>query len=144
MARVTPQEYAEKWARRLRGATEDIRRGVERVDTAPGELAAANQDALVQNFVESVNSGLWASRVRGVSLADWKAATIEKGIARIGQGVEAAQPKMARIAAELLPAVDAAAAAANALPKVTLEDSIQRMTTFVREMHRRAPRRRGL
>lgn len=144
MARVTPTEYAEKWARRLRGATEDIRRGVERVDTAPGELAAANQEALVQNFVESVNSGLWASRVRGVSLADWKEATITKGIARIGQGVESAQPKMARIAAELLPAVDAAAAAANAMPKVTLEDSIARMTTFVREMHRRAPRRRGL
>ena len=144
MARVTPQEYAEKWARRLRGATEDIRRGVERVDTAPGELAAAQQEALVQNFVESVNSGLWAARVRGVSLADWKSATIDKGIARIGQGVEAAQPKMARIAAELLPAVDAAAAAARALPKVTLEDSIQRMTVFVREMHRRAPRRRGI
>lgn len=144
MARVTPTEYAEKWARRLRGATEDIRRGVERVDTAPGELAVQNQEALVQNFVESVNSGLWAARTRGVSLADWKAATIDKGIARIGQGVEAAQPKMARIAAELLPAVDAAAEAARALPKVTLEDGIQRMTTFVREMHRRAPRRRGL
>ena len=144
MARVSPTEYAEKWARRLRGATEDIRRGVERVDVAPGELAAQNQDALIQNFVESVNSGLWASRVRGVSLADWKQATIEKGIARIGQGVESAQPKMARIAAELLPVVDAAAAAARALPKVTLEDSIQRMTTFVRHMHRNAPRRRGL
>lgn len=144
MAKVTPQEYAEKWARRLRGATEDIRRGVENVTEAPGEKAAASQDALLQNFVESVNSGLWASRVRSVSLQDWKAATLEKGIARIPQGVDAAQPKMARIAAELLPAVDAAAAAARALPKVTLEDSIQRMTTFVREMHRLAPRRRGI
>lgn len=144
MARVTPQEYAEKWARRLRGATEDIRRGVERVDTAPGELAVQNQDALLQNFVDSVNSGLWAARTRAVSLQDWKQATIDKGIPRIGQGVESAQPKMAAMAAELLPAVDAAAAAARALPKVTLEDSIQRMTTFVREMHRRAPRRRGI
>ena len=134
MARVNAQEYAEKWARRTRAATEDVRRGVERVDTAPGELAAQNEAALVQNFVESVNSGRWAARVRGVSLQDWKAATIDKGIPRIAQGVESAQPKMARIAAELLPAVDAAAAAANALPKVTLEDSIQRMTTFVRKM----------
>ena len=134
MARVNPQEYAEKWARRLRGATEDIRRGVEKVSEAPGEKAAQNQEALIQNFVESVNSGRWAARVRGVSLADWKQATIDKGIPRIGQGVESAQPKMARIAAELLPAVDAAAAAARALPKVTLEDSIQRMTTFVRKM----------
>ncbi len=144
MARVTPQEYAEKWARRLRGATEDIRRGVERVDVAPGELAAQAQDAMLQNFAESVNSGMWAARVRSVSLQDWKAATIDKGIQRIGQGVELAQPKMAAMAAELLPAVDAAAAAARALPKVTLEDSINRMATFAREMHRRAPRRRGV
>lgn len=144
MAKVTPQEFAEKWARRLRGATEDIRRGVERVDTAPGEQAAAQQEAMLQGITEAINSGLWASRVRGVSLQDWKNATLTKGLSRIPQGVEAAQPKMAAIAAELLPAVDAAAAAANALPKVTLEDSIQRMTTFVREMHRRAPRRRGL
>lgn len=144
MAKVTPEEFAEKWARRLRGATEDIRRGIERVDTAPGELAAAQQEAMLQNFIESVNSGLWASRVRSVSLQDWKKAAIDKGLARIPAGVEAAQPKMARIAAELLPAVDAAAAKARAMPKVTLEDSIARMTMFVREMHRTAPRRRGI
>lgn len=144
MARVTPAQYAEKWSRRLRGATEDIRNGVNRVTIAPGEQAAESQDALLANFAEAVNSGLWASRVRAVSLQDWKAATIGKGIPRIAQGVEAATPKMERMAAVLLPAVDAAAEAARAIPKVTLEDSIQRMTVFVREMHRRAPRRQGI
>lgn len=144
MARVTPQEYAEKWARRLRGATEDIRRGIEKVTVAPGELAAQQQEAMLTNFVEAVNSGLWASRVQSVSLQDWKDAAINKGINRIGAGVEAAQPKMARIAAELLPAVDAAAAVAHAMPKVTLEDSIARMVAFTRAMHENAPRRRGI
>lgn len=144
MARVTPEQFAEKWARRLQGATEDIRRGVAATREAPGEAAARSQDALLANFMESVNSGLWATRVRGVSLQDWQRATTEKGIARIPQGVQAAQPRMTRIAQELLPAVDAAAAAARALPKVTLEDSIQRATTFIREMSRRAPRRQGL
>lgn len=144
MARVTPQEYAEKWARRLKASSEDVRRGIDRVSVAPGEAAAANQEALLTNFVDSVNSGLWAARVRGVSLQEWKAAAKDKGIPRIAQGVDAAGPKMVAIAGPLLEAVDAAAAAANALPKVTLEDSIQRMTTFVREMHRRAPRRQGV
>ena len=144
MARVTPTQFAEKWGRRLRGASEDIRNGVQNVTTAPGEAAVASQDAMLANFAESVNSGLWASRVSGVSLADWKSATLTKGIPRIAQGVEAAIPKMERIAGPLLAAVDAAAEAANRLPKGTLEDSINRMTTFVREMHRRAPRRAGL
>lgn len=144
MARVTPTEYADKWARRLSAAGEDIRNGINKVTTAPGELAAAQQDALLANFAESVNSGVWASRVRGVSLEDWKKAALDKGVPRIPQGVEAAKPKMARVAVELLAAVDAAAAAANALPKGTLDNSIARMTTFVREMHRRAPKRAGV
>ena len=142
MAKVTPQEYGEKWSRRLRGATEDIRRGVNNVTEAPGEKAALAQDALLQNWVESVNSGLWASRVRGVTLQDWKTATLEKGLARIPSGVEAATPKMIQMATVLLPAIDQAAEEANRLPKVTLEDSIQRMTVFVRRMHELAPRRR--
>lgn len=143
MAKVTAQEYAEKWARRLRGATEDVRRGVQRVQEAPGEAAARNQEALLQNFVNSVNSGVWAARVRGVSLQEWQERTLTKGLSRLPQGVEAAQPKMQAVAQDLLPAIDAAAAAARALPKVTLEDSINRMTTFVREMSKRAPRRAG-
>lgn len=144
MAKVTPEEYAEKWARRLRGATEDIRRGIDRVDEAPGVAAARNENAMLQNVTEAINSGLWAKRVKAVSLQDWKDAAINKGVGRIPAGVEAAQPKMAEIAVELLQAVDAAAAAANALPKVTLEDSIQRSATFIREMSKRAPKRRGL
>ncbi|KKN22748.1 hypothetical protein LCGC14_0912090 [marine sediment metagenome] len=144
MARVTPQEYAEKWGRRLKASGEDIRRGIDRVSVAPGEAAAQNQEALLTNFQEAVNSGLWAARVRGVTLQEWKDSAKNKGLPRIAQGVDAALPKMAAIAGPLLQAVDEAAAAANALPKVTLEDSIQRMTTFVREMHRRAPRRQGV
>ena len=144
MAKVNPQEYAEKWARRLSGSTEDIRRGIAKVSTAPGELAAAQQEAMLTNVVASINSGLWARQVRGVSLADWKTAATDKGIPRIAVGVTAAQPKMERIAGPLLQAVDESAAISNALPKGTLEDSINRMTTFVREMHARAPRRQGL
>ena len=144
MARVTPQEYAEKWGRRLKASGEDIRRGIDRVSVAPGEAAAQNQEALLTNFQEAVNSGLWAARVRGVTLADWKDAAKNKGLPRIAQGVDAAQSKMATIAVPLLQAVDDSVAAIANLPKVTLEDNIIRMTTFVREMHRRAPRRVGV
>ena len=144
MAKVTPAQYAEKWGRRLRGAGEDIRRGIERVDKAPGVAAAASQELMLQKVTEAVNSGLWAKRVASVSLDDWKKSALEKGVPRIPAGVEAATEKMEKIAEELLPAVDAAAAAANALPKGTLEDSIARSAMFMREMAKRAPRKRGL
>lgn len=134
MARVNPQEFADKWRRRLAGATEDIRRGIERVNTAPGERAAAAQEAMQTNLNEAINSGRWARRVAGVSLQDWKNAALEKGVNRIAGGAQASQAKMQRIAQELLPAVDSAASEARAMPKVTIEDSIQRAATFMRRM----------
>lgn len=134
MARVNPQEFADKWRRRIGAATEDMRRGIERTTVAPGERAAANQDAMINGINEAVNSGRWARRVRGVTLQEWKDATINKGVGRVAQGAQAAESKMVRVAQELLPAVDAAAAEARALPKVTIEDSINRAATFMRRM----------
>lgn len=134
--KVTPEEYAEKWARRLKGSTEDIRRGVDKVSVAPGIAAAKAQDLMLRKLTESIQSGLWANRVSGVSLEDWKKAFTDLGINRIAAGVDAATPKQAAMASKLLAAVEAAANKANAMPKGTIEDSIARMTTFVREMNK--------
>lgn len=140
MARTTPQEYAEKWARRLKGSTEDVRRGVQRVAQAPGQKAAASQRLMVQKLMEAIESGLWAQQVAGVTLEDWKKAMVEKGITRLASGVDAAQPHQAQMAERLLAAVDSAVAAANAIPKGDIEASVQRMTTYIREMHKRKVR----
>lgn len=134
MARTSPTEFADKWKRRLSGSTEDVRRGIDKVTIAPGQQAAAAQDAMLTNLNEAVTSGRWANRVASVSLNDWKTAARDKGVARIATGAAAAESKMAQVAQTLLPAVDAAAAAARQIPKVTIEDSIQRAATFMRQM----------
>lgn len=137
MAHVTPQEYAEKWGRRLKGSTEDVRRGVSRVSQAPGQKAAAAQKLMIQHLMEAIDSGLWARAVSGVTLEEWKKAMTDKGIGRLTSGVDAAQASQVQMAEKLLAAVDSASAAANAIPKGDLEASIQRMTVFIREMHKR-------
>ncbi len=134
MARVTADEYAEKWGRRLKAAAPDITRGVERVSVAPGKAAAAAQDLMLQRLMESVQSGLWATRVAGVSLEDWKQAFLTKGVGRIASGVDAATPKQVAMAQKLLAAVDNAAAIVRAMPKGDIEQSIARVSTFMREM----------
>lgn len=134
MARTSPTEYADKWKRRLSGATEDVRRGIDRVTIAPGQQAAAASNAMLNNVTEAITSGRWANRVAGVTLNDWKTAARDKGVARIATGAQAAESKMAQVAQTLLPAVDAAASAARQIPKVTIEDSIQRAATFMRQM----------
>lgn len=143
MARVTPQEYAEKHARRLKASTEDIRRGVQRVAEAPGEAAARAQDTMKAKLNQSIDDGTWAAQVKAVTREDWQKATIDKGINRLAQGVDAALPKQAAMAERLLAAVDASVAAANRTKRGTLEDNITRMTTYVREMHQRKLRRPG-
>ncbi len=134
MARVTPQEYAEKWGRRLKGSTEDIRRGINRVSEAPGVAAARQQDLMLAKVTESISSGRWASKVAAVPLDEWKKKATDKGIGRIASGVDAAANTQVAMATELLANVDAAVAMVNQTPRGTLEDNITRMTTFVREM----------
>ena len=141
MSKVTAEEYAEKWGRRLKGATEDIRRGVDRVSEAPGIAAARQADLMLQKLTEAISSGKWANQVAAVSLEEWKTAIKDKGIARIAAGVDAATPKQREMAQRLLAAVDESVAIVNRTPRGSLEDNIQRMTTFAREMNQRKLKR---
>ncbi len=143
MSRVNAQQWLDKWGRRLNAAGQDIQNGVQRVQTAPGVAAAQSAQLMLQRLTESVNSGVWARQVSKVSLADWQNAMINKAIPRISQGVTTAQKNKTGNITALLSAVDGAAAAANALPKGGLEQSINRATTFMREMSARAPKRTG-
>lgn len=143
MARVNAQQWLDKWGRRLNAAGQDIQNGVQRVTTAPGVSAAAAQDRFLQGITQAVTSGVWARQVSKVSLSDWQNAMKNKAIPRIPQGVTAAQASKTGQITALLTAVDGAAAAANALPKGGLEQSIARATTFMREMSARAPKKTG-
>jgi hypothetical protein len=141
VARVSAQEYADKWGRRLKQASEDVRKGIERVKEAPGKAAAAAKDLMLSKVTAAVNDGTWARQVAGVTLEDWKKSATEKGVARIAQGVDSALPKQPMMAEKLLAAVDASVAEANATPRGDLEANITRMTTFVRGMSKRKLRR---
>ena len=134
MSRVTPAEYADKMARRLAGATQDITRGIERVTENPAQAAIAQKQLLIDRFMESINNGKWEEALGQVTLQEWKTAAREKGVPRIASGINAAKPKLTRFAQKLLPAVDAASATVKAMPKATLEDRINRATTYMREM----------
>lgn len=134
MAKVNAQEYAEKWGRRLKGSTEDIRRGINRVSEAPGIAAARQADLMLAKVTESISSGRWAAKVSEVPLEEWKKKTMDKGLGRIASGVDAAAATQVAMATKLLADVDAAVAVVNQTPRGDLEANITRMTTFVREM----------
>lgn len=137
MAKLNAQQVAEKWGRRLKASGEDMRIGVNNVTEAPGIAAARAQDKMLANTTEAITSGRWANAVRAVPLEQWKNALITKGIPRISAGVDGAMQAQVQMYEKLLAAVDSVASKVRAMPNVTLEDSIQRMTAFARGMAER-------
>lgn len=143
MAKVTAQQYAERWAQGLKQNTNRVREGIARVTEAPGAKAARQKDKMLSKLTASVQDGTWGSRVASVSLEDWKRAATDKGVNRIAQGVDEAQPRQVVMAERLLAAVDATKAEVDRLPSNTLEDSIARSTAWIRGMAARKLRRPG-
>jgi len=134
VVKVTATEFREKHARRLKASLDDVRTGVSRVAVAPGVQAAAKQAKMIARLQEAVNSGKWAKRVSAVTLEQWKTLMIDKGINRIAGGIDAAGPKVEKFAGELLSFETTVQEKINRMPDLTLEDSISRATTWIREM----------
>lgn len=134
MAKLSPQEFQEKHARRLKASTEDMRRGIDRVTESPTAKAASKQEKMLANLTASVNSGKWAAGLKRVSLDDWKKKTRDVGVNRVAAGIDAAKDKVVAFAEDLLPHIDRGKEKIKSMPDVTLDDNINRMTTFIRHM----------
>lgn len=140
-AKLTPQEYAAKQASRLKAATQDIARGVDRVTEAPGVRAARKQDKMRQNIMQSIDDGTWARNTAAVPLQDWATKMKNKGIPRISTGIDEAKSKVEAFAADLLPFQDSLKAQVDAMPDLSETDREQRALTWMRGM--RQFKRRG-
>lgn len=129
-----PQEVALKWKNRLSGATGEITTGVQGVTESPTAKAADQVDKYLLNVQRAVDSGKYASRLRGVSLEEWKHATITKGVGRIAQGAANAESDFEDFMAELLPFQERLQTVIDAMPDTSLEDSILRQAEWTRGM----------
>jgi hypothetical protein len=134
MAKLTAAEFQDKHARRLKAAVEDVKKGIDRVTENPCEKAAAKQDKMLANLTAAVNDGKWSAGLKRVDLATWKKQARDVGANRIAAGIDAAKDKVVSFAEELLPHIDRAKAAISGMPDITLDDNINRMTSFIRRM----------
>jgi hypothetical protein len=125
---------AEKWARKLAGATEDIRAGIEAVTEAPSQKAIQKKEKMKQRIIQAIDSGKWERGLSKVTLEEWKDAFINKGLTRIGTGAEQGRRKMEDFMAQLIPYVENLKAQVNRMPDTTLEQRIQKMISWVQGM----------
>jgi len=134
MVKLNAGEFQEKWARRLKGSLEDIKKGVDKVTEAPGVKAAAKVEKLKAKWLAKIDDGTWAKQVSGVSLEEWKRLFKDKVTARLSSGVDGATAKVTKFAEKLLAYEDTLQGKVKRMPDLTIEDSIARATQWIREM----------
>jgi len=134
MAKLTAAQFAEKQARRLQGATEDMKMGVQSVTEAPTKKAAQKADKWFQRISADETKKRYVDGLNKVSLSDWQEKMINKGIPRVAAGIQAARPKVEAFAEKLLAYEDNLKAKVDQMPDLTLEDSANRMTAWMRGM----------
>lgn len=133
--RLTPEQAAEKWGRRTTQATGDMSAGIDRVTVSPGKLAAAKKTKWVQKMSDPAIQDKWERRTAAVDLEAWKTKARDVGVGRVAAGVAAANGKQQAFYEQLFPYQDRLLGEVDAMNDLTLEDSIARMTAWVRGMN---------
>jgi len=134
MVKLTVDQVVSKWSANTQNATQYMKDGVNGVTTNPMEQAAAQLPKALANYSQAINNGSMAAAMRSVSLNDWQTAMTTKGIPRVAAGVTSAVPKTTAAFNKLLPYIQKGQDIVSKLPKTTLQDSKNRMTTFFDHM----------
>lgn len=122
------------WTNSAGTAQTNYVKGIQ-ASTAPIVSAAiANQGAMVSNFNQAVTSGRWANNLNAVGDAGIKAAAIAKA-ANFANGITQGASAYNLAMQTWLPRIDAAAAAARALPAVTGGPNNNRSAAFATALY---------
>lgn len=141
MAKLTPQQAAQKWARNYANSTETMKQGVMAVTKNPAEAAIEAKDRYIKGVQEAYNDGRWEAGLRKTTLQAWRTAYLEKGIPNAAAGARAGQVKYQAHEAEFGPVRDAIVASLPA--RGTVADNRQRMLAMFDGMIAAGKNRRG-
>lgn len=126
---LTAQQVSQKWLTNFGNAAQAMTDGVNSVQTAPGQAAAAQAALWLQRIQASQQK--WANRVAAVSLQDWKTSMINLGIPRAQQGAQQKQTRYTAFITEYLGFLSGAVAQVRAMPKGSLAQSIARSNAMI-------------
>lgn len=136
MAQITANDFATRWkTRMLDPATQaKIKQGVQNPSRSWQQSTLAAMDFMSARWNESIRDGTWTNRVSNTSDAYWQRRTIDKGLPAMTNGVNNGVAAVQAFAQQFLPAVQAASAAAQALPRGGVENGVARASAFIRQM----------
>ena len=132
--RMSASEAQAKHAKNLKASTHEITAGVNATTEAPSAKAVAKQDKMRENLIAAIDDGTWAARLGKYTLQQWKSDMINKGVGRIGKGIDEAAPKVTAFFNALLPVAYSISDEVKGMPDMTLDDSVARAETAIRRM----------
>jgi hypothetical protein len=130
MAVPTAQQAGASWLAGAQGAQPKWLAGVQGTAVDPTAAAAAAANKMLLGVQNAVNSGYWARRLADVGKAGWQAACQAKQN-NYGTGIAAGQTKYEQGYTAFWNYMGPYLTQIQAMPKVTLADSIARATAFI-------------
>lgn len=134
MAKLTPQQIADKQIRNAANAVQDYRNGVMNTDKNPMQLAIAAIPKMRNNFNAAIDSGRVADGFNSVSVQTWKNTTSKKGGDRYVDGITQAKPKIVAFQMQIAPFRAALQAELSSMPTDTADQRIAKMVANARGM----------
>ncbi len=129
--RADPTTAAQDWANGLSQATDKIQRGIQRVQVAPGQKAAAKADKYRQGVLDNLDK--WRAKTAAVSLGDWQSAA-QAAVGRVAEGAQMKQGKFEQAMTKFFPHLASVVNRADSMPDSTLEQRIQKSAFVQREL----------
>jgi hypothetical protein len=74
----------------------------------------------------------WEAALKAVGNEKWQKASVQKGVARYGPGVEFGKPYYSDFASKFKAHLDAGVDAVRKMPKVSIEDSVARASAMIK------------
>jgi hypothetical protein len=121
---LSPAQISQKWLTNYQNSGTAMTQGVQAVQQAPGQAAAAQVSVWLARIQQSQQK--WATRVASVSLASWQQAMIQRGIPNGQTAAAAKQDKYTAFVTQYMQFLPGAVAQVKGMPKGTIAQSGQR------------------
>ena len=128
--RSDAQAATAKWVANLSNATAAMTAGAQRVQTSPGQSAAAAADKWLARVTQAKDK--FKSRVGSVTLQQWQQAYTTYGVTRVASGAQAKQGKMQAFQTDWLNYLQANMGQIDKMPTTTLEDGVAKAVAQIR------------
>lgn len=131
---INQQQYADRWESGMNSSVQKMVAGVQAVTESPTQKAAQNSDKWLQGIQRAHANGRYVNGCNRVTVDEWKRVTSAKIQTNLTAGVSAAKPKVVAVAGQLISHINSGLPTVNAMPKVTMQDSVNKVVAWMQHM----------